>query len=677
MNLVTTVLKMRAPGMTYLRMPMFCWTTLASNLLIVAAFPILTATFAMLLLDRYLGFHFFTNDGGGNLMMFMNLIWAWGHPEVYILVLPAFGIFSEVFSTFSQKPLFGYRSMVIATMAICILSFMVWLHHFFTMGAGANVNAIFGIATMIIAVPTGVKVFNWLFTMYGGRIVFSAPLLWGLGFVVTFVIGGMTGVLLAVPPADFVLHNSLFLVAHFHNVIIGGVLFGAFAGYQYWFPKAFGFKLHEGLGKAAFWFWITGFYLAFMPLYVVGLMGMTRRMQHYDVAEWHPWILAAGAGAVLIAIGIGCQIAQLVVSIRHRESLRDLTGDPWNGRTLEWATASPPPLFNFAVIPHVEGEEAYWRAKQRAIEQTQLRDEPDYEAIEMPRNTPTGFVCAFFATILGFALIWHIWWLVASRVRRRVGDVRGVRVDGPPRGSDSRGNRRAPRPREPQRAHAAHRRARERRHERGARSRRRRRTRATASRCRTRLHPHDKRVIVGYGFWIWLISDIILFSAFFATYAVLSENTAGGPSGRELFGIANVAVETACLLLSSFSCGVAMIGAHARRLGMYYGGMALTFVLGVAFLVLEVREFSELVDDGAGPTRSGFLSAFFALIGCHGLHVTAGLLWLLTMVAQVWAKGFREDIGRRLLCFGLFWHTLDIIWVALFSLVYLVGVAPQ
>ena len=270
--------------MTYMRMPMFCWTTLASNLLIVAAFPILTATLAMLLLDRYLGFHFFTNDAGGNVMMFMNLIWAWGHPEVYILILPAFGVFSEVVSTFSGKPLFGYRSMVMATMAICVLSFMVWLHHFFTMGAGADVNAIFGIASMIIAVPTGVKIFNWLFTMYGGRVRFTTPMLWSIGFMVTFVIGGMTGVLLAVPPADFVLHNSLFLVAHFHNVIIGGVLFGAFAGYTYWFPKAFGFRLHEGCGKAAFWFWLIGFYVAFMPLYVLGLLGMTRRMQHYDVA---------------------------------------------------------------------------------------------------------------------------------------------------------------------------------------------------------------------------------------------------------------------------------------------------------------------------------------------------------------------------------------------------------
>ncbi|HUL64366.1 MAG TPA: cbb3-type cytochrome c oxidase subunit I, partial [Burkholderiaceae bacterium] len=413
-NFVTTVLKLRCPGMSYMRMPMFCWTTLASNLLIVAAFPILTATLAMLLLDRYLGFHFFTNEAGGNVMMFMNLIWAWGHPEVYILILPAFGILSEVASTFSSKPLFGYRSMVIATMAICLISFMVWLHHFFTMGAGPDVNAVFGIATMVIAVPTGVKIFNWLFTMYGGRVRFNAPMLWTIGFMVTFVIGGLTGVLLAVPPADFMLHNSVFLVAHFHNVIIGGVLFGAFAGYEYWFPKAFGFRLHEGLGKAAFWFWIVGFYVAFMPLYVLGLMGMTRRMQHYNVPEWHPWLVIAAIGALLILAGIVLQVVQLAWSIRHRTALRDVTGDPWNGRSLEWSVPSPPPTFNFAVLPNVEGEEAYWKIKQHAIEQQTLRPEPDYFAIHMPRNSPVGFICAFFASVTGFALIWHIWWLVIA-----------------------------------------------------------------------------------------------------------------------------------------------------------------------------------------------------------------------------------------------------------------------
>jgi cytochrome o ubiquinol oxidase subunit I len=411
-NFVTTSLKIRAPGMSYLRMTIFCWTALAANLLIVAAFPILTATLGMLALDRYLGFHFFTNDAGGNMMMFINLIWVWGHPEVYILVLPAFGIFSEVISTFSGKPLFNYRSMVAATMFICLVSYLVWMHHFFTMGAGADVNAFFGISTSIIAVGTGVKIYNWLFTMYGGRIRFTTPMLWSMGFLVTFTIGGMTGVLLAVPPADFVLHNSLFLVAHFHNVIIAGVVFGAFAGITYWFPKAFGFKLDEGWGKAAFWLSLLGFYVVFMPLYVAGLLGMTRRLQHYEVAAWRPWVLIAGFGILIMMAAAACQVMQVVVSIRRREELRDATGDPWDGRSLEWATTSPPPAFNFAVLPNVSGAEAYWNMKQRAIEAQRLSPEPRYEPIEMPRNSPTGFITAFFSTLTGFALIWHIWWLV-------------------------------------------------------------------------------------------------------------------------------------------------------------------------------------------------------------------------------------------------------------------------
>jgi cytochrome o ubiquinol oxidase subunit I len=411
-NFVTTILKIHAPGMTYMRMPVFTWTALAANLLIVAAFPVLTATLAMLTLDRYLGFHFFTNEAGGNVMMFMNLIWIWGHPEVYILILPAFGVFSEVVSTFSRKTLFGYRSMVLATMAICVIAYMVWLHHFFTMGAGPNVNAVFGIASMIIAVPTGVKIFNWMFTMFGGRVHYASPMLWSIGFMVTFVIGGLTGVLVAVVPADFMLHNSLFQVAHFHNVIIGGVLFGMFAGYTFWFPKAFGFRLHEGWGKAAFWCWFVGFYLAFMPLYVVGLMGMTRRMQHYDVPEWHPWLLVAALGAVVVLAGILCQVTQLVVSIRHREELRDVTGDPWMGRSLEWSTSSPPPVFNFAVLPHVEGRDDYWRTEHTAGRPVEPATEPQYAPIHMPRNSATGFVCAFFATFGGFGMIWQIWWLV-------------------------------------------------------------------------------------------------------------------------------------------------------------------------------------------------------------------------------------------------------------------------
>ncbi|HEY8591861.1 MAG TPA: cbb3-type cytochrome c oxidase subunit I [Sphingomicrobium sp.] len=410
-NFVTTILKIRAPGMSYFRMPVFCWTSLASNLLILAAFPVLTATLAMLMLDRYLGFHFFTNDGGGNSMLYMNLIWIWGHPEVYILVLPAFGIYSEIAATFSGKPLFGYRSMVFATMVICVLSFTVWLHHFFTMGAGANVNAIFGIASMLIGIPTGVKIFNWLFTMYGGRVRFTVAMHYLIGFMLLFVGGGLTGVLLAIPPVDFVTHNSLFLVAHFHHVIIPGVVFAILAGYTYWFPKAFGFTLDERLGKLAFWGWFIGFNLAFMPSYLLGFWGGTRRMQHISDPTWKPWLGLELIGAFFIAAGIFFLAAQLFWSIKTRDQRRDVTGDPWDGRTLEWLTLSPPPHYNFAVLPDVHGEEAYWHRKQLAIERATLLPEPAYKPIEMPLNTPTGVVVAFFATICGFAMIWYIWWL--------------------------------------------------------------------------------------------------------------------------------------------------------------------------------------------------------------------------------------------------------------------------
>jgi cytochrome o ubiquinol oxidase subunit 1 len=410
-NFVTTILKIRAPGMSYMRMPIFCWTSLASNLLILAAFPVLTVTLGLLMLDRYLGFHFFTNDGGGNSMLYMNLIWVWGHPEVYILILPAFGIYSEVVSTFSGKPLFGYRSMVFATLVICILSFTVWLHHFFTMGAGADVNAIFGIASMLIGIPTGVKIYNWLFTMYGGRVRFNVPMYYALGFMMTFTLGGLTGVLLAIPPVDFVVHNSLFLVAHFHNVIIPGVVFAVMAGYTYWFPKAFGFTLDERIGKAIFWCWFVGFNLAFMPSYLIGLWGGTRRMQHISDPSWKPWLFVELIGALFVGLAIVLTVVQLLHSIKTRDQRRDVTGDPWDGRTLEWLTLSPPPHYNFAVLPDVHGEEAYWTRKQTAIKQDQLIEEPKYEPIEMPVNTPTGVICAFFASLCGFAVIWYIWWL--------------------------------------------------------------------------------------------------------------------------------------------------------------------------------------------------------------------------------------------------------------------------
>ncbi|MXP65044.1 cytochrome o ubiquinol oxidase subunit I [Roseomonas sp. M0104] len=408
-NLIATIVKMRAPGMTMMKLPVFTWTALCTNVLIVASFPVLTAVLVLLSLDRYVGTNFFTNDLGGNPMMYVNLIWIWGHPEVYILILPAFGVFSEVTSTFCSKRLFGYTSMVYATVVITILSYLVWLHHFFTMGSGASVNSFFGITTMIISIPTGAKIFNWLFTMFRGRIRFEVPMMYTVGFMVTFVIGGMTGVMLAVPPADFQLHNSLFLIAHFHNVIIGGVVFGMFAGIAYWFPKAFGFKLDPFWGKMSFWFWLIGFWVAFMPIYVLGLMGVTRRLNHFDDPSLQIWFVVAAFGAVLIACGIASFLIQLVVSFMKREQLRDLTGDPWGGRTLEWSTSSPPPVYNFAFTPIIHDHDAWWDMKQRGY----TRPLHGFRPIHMPKNTGTGIILAGLSIAFAFGMIWYMWWLAA------------------------------------------------------------------------------------------------------------------------------------------------------------------------------------------------------------------------------------------------------------------------
>lgn len=408
-NFFTTIIKNRAPGMTLFKMPIFPWSVLVTSVLIMLAFPILTVTLALLGLDRTAGTHFFTSDGGGNPMMYINLIWAWGHPEVYILVLPAFGIYSEIVATFARKRLFGYKTMVYALLAIMFLSFIVWQHHFFTMGAGANVNAFFGIMTAIIAIPTGVKLFNWLFTMYRGRITFSAPMVWFMAFVVTFTIGGVSGVMMSVPALDFQVHNTLFLVAHFHNTIIGGVIFGFFAGMTYWFPKIFGFKLHDRLGRWSAYAWQIGFVLAFVPLYILGLMGAVRRLDTYDDVTWVPLFITSGVGVLVIALGIGLFILQVGYSVYKRKELKDIDGDPYDGRTLEWSVPSPAPHYNFAVIPTVSERDEWWHRK--TIGKTEVK-KSDYVDIWLPKNSATGIVVGLFATLFGFGVIWHLWWLV-------------------------------------------------------------------------------------------------------------------------------------------------------------------------------------------------------------------------------------------------------------------------
>lgn len=406
-NFMVTIFKERAPGMTLMRMPLFVWTSLCSTVLIISAFPVLTATLFLLWLDRSLGMHIFTASFGGNQMMYFNFIWMWGHPEVYILILPAWGMYSEIVATFSQKKIFGYTSMVCAASAITLLSYLVWLHHFFTMGAGADVNAFFGVVTQLIAIPTGVQFFNWILTMYKGKIQFASPMYWFMGFFITFTIGGMAGVLMAAPPADFQVHNSLFLIAHFHTMLIGGALFGIFAGITYWFPKITGILLNERLGKRAFWFWLIGFIVSFGPLYLLGFMGATRRMDHYASSTgWQPLFITSTLGFALITCGIITQILQLIVSIKEKR--RDTTGDPWNGRTLEWSTPSPPPFYSFSAIPTVTGLDAFWHMKKMGH-----RSEHKYEDIVLPRNTSLGIYISGFGFLVGFGLVWSIFWLIA------------------------------------------------------------------------------------------------------------------------------------------------------------------------------------------------------------------------------------------------------------------------
>ncbi|UQZ86095.1 Quinol oxidase subunit 1 [Paenibacillus konkukensis] len=409
-NFIVTILKMRAPGMKLMQMPMFTWSVLSSCIMIIFAFPILTVTMALLFLDRFFGAHFFTLDMGGNPMMYINLIWMWGHPEVYIVVVPAFGIFSEVVATFAKKKLFGYSSMVFAMLIISVMSFFTWVHHFFTMGSGADVNVFFAITTMAIAIPTGVKVFNWLFTLFRGRVSYPTPMLWTVAFIPCFVIGGMTGVLLSVAPADFQFHNSYFLIAHFHQVLIGGVVFGYFAGLYYWWPKMFGFSLNEHLGKWAFWLWNIGFYVCFMPQYFLGLDGMTRRTYTYDFdMGWGPLNLVSTVGGFLMGIGFIFQVWQIAYSIKHHK--RDVTGDAWNGRTLEWSIPSPAPMYNFATLPQVHAVDDWWETKQKLAQGAKPEPTAPLEPIHMPKNSAIPFIKSTLWFFAGFGFVWGWLWL--------------------------------------------------------------------------------------------------------------------------------------------------------------------------------------------------------------------------------------------------------------------------
>lgn len=402
-NFLVTIINMRAPGMTYMRMPLFTWSSFVTSALILFAFPPLTVALFLLTFDRLFGSSFFDIAAGGNTMIWEHLFWIFGHPEVYILILPAFGIFSEVISTFSLKRLFGYTSMVFATVLIGFLGFMVWLHHMFTTGAGPIANAIFSVSTMTIAVPTGIKVFNWLFTAWGGSIRFTTPMLWALGFIPTFTFGGATGVMLALAPADYQFHDTYFVVAHFHYVIIGGVLFAIFAGLHYWWPKIFGTMLNETLGKITFWTFMIGFNLTFFFLHFLGLFGMQRRIFTYlPGQDFEGFNLTSTIGAGIIALALLIMISNIVITTYRRNRADN---DPWNGRSLEWSIPSPPPEYNFAQLPLVRGLDPFWLEKTNG-NKIMTAAEPPVD-IHMPNKSIIPFIISFGLFIASYGLIFR------------------------------------------------------------------------------------------------------------------------------------------------------------------------------------------------------------------------------------------------------------------------------
>ncbi|KGA81385.1 cytochrome aa3 quinol oxidase subunit I [Lysinibacillus fusiformis] len=403
-NFITTIIKMRAPGMKLMKMPMFTWSILITNVIIVFAFPVLTVALALMMLDRQFGTKFFAMQDGGMDMLWANLFWVWGHPEVYIVILPAFGIFSEIIATFARKNLYGYKSMVMSMVVISLLSFVVWAHHFYTMGHGVMVNSVFSVTTMAIAVPTGVKIFNWLLTMRNGKIQFTTPMLYALGFIPIFTIGGVTGVMLAMASADYQYHNTMFLVAHFHYVLIPGTVFGVLAGYHYWWPKMFGFRLNEKLGKTAFWFIAISFNVTFFPLFILGLDGYARRMYTYSESTGYgPLNMLSFVGALGLAVGFALIVYNIYYSWKHMP--RNEKADVWEGRTLEWATHSPVPEYNFAVVPTVTRLDEFWFAKKEGRDITAGK----IEKIHMPNNTGTPFWMSGFFFLAAFFAVFNMW----------------------------------------------------------------------------------------------------------------------------------------------------------------------------------------------------------------------------------------------------------------------------
>jgi cytochrome c oxidase subunit I len=620
-NFIVTILNMRAPGMTLMRMPVFVWMTLVVQFLVVLAFPPITVGLIFLMFDRFFGTHFYDVAAGGDLHLWQHLFWIFGHPEVYILILPAFGIVSEVLPTFARKPLFAAPVVIYSGVLIGFFGFGVWSHHMFAAGMGPVADATFSIGTMLIAIPTGVKIFNWLATLWGGRIRPTAALHYAVGLIGLFTIGGLSGVMHASPPVDLQQTDSYFVVAHLHYVLIGGSLFGLFAGAYYWWPKITGRLLDERIGKLQFWVLFVGFNMTFFPQHYLGAMGMPRRIYTYAAdMGWTFWNLVSSIGAFGIALAVLLFIVNALGTLR---SGAVAPADPWDGRTLEWRTSSPPPAHNFDAIPPVHGRDTFWREKHGDQRERRPAMPAEEHGIHMPAPSYWPIVAAAGILTAVVGALTHLAIVILGGVILLVGVwAFALEHHRNPAHEDQTGNLGA-----------------------------------------------DHRKV---GMWVFLGSECLFFGTLIATYMAYRGRSLVGPHPHEILNIPVTSISTFDLLMSSLLMVLALAaiqrgdGTQAR---LWLFGTAF---FGLIFLGFQAYEFTSFVHEGLTLQQNLFGSTFFVLTGFHGAHVTVGVLWLLTLgVLQLRGRLGPRDATKVEIA-GLYWHFVDIVWIVIFTLVYLV-----